>query len=67
MYIIDRFEGDWAVIEGPGCVMFNLPRDLLPKKAKPGDVLSITVRINRVATKERTEKARGLLENFFDE
>lgn len=67
MLIIDRFEDDWAVIEGPGRVTFNLPRNLLPRNAKPGDVLSIIVKVDQAATKERTEKARGLLDNFFDE
>ena len=67
MYIIDRFEGDWAVIEGPENIMLNLPREILPKGAKPGDVLSIIVTVNEAATKERTKRSQKLLEGFFDE
>ncbi|MBE3575445.1 MAG: DUF3006 domain-containing protein [Firmicutes bacterium] len=67
MYIIDRFEADWAVLEGPGQATFNLPRSLLPKNARPGDVLTIDIRIDEAATKERREKSRRLLDDFFDE
>ncbi|HAE62740.1 MAG TPA: DUF3006 domain-containing protein, partial [Eubacteriaceae bacterium] len=35
--IIDRFEGNWVVIEY-GEKFFNFPKELLPKHAKEGDV-----------------------------
>jgi hypothetical protein len=51
--IIDRFEGEWAVIEY-GRKTFNFPKTLLPKKAKEGDVITISISIDREATaKER--------------
>ncbi len=33
MFIVDRFEGDWAVIEY-GRKTFNLPRFLLPQDCR---------------------------------
>ena len=67
MYIIDRLEGDWAVIEGPENIMLNLPREILSKGARPGDVLSIIVRVDEAATKQRAGRSQKLLGGFFDE
>jgi hypothetical protein len=52
--IIDRFEGDWAVIEYNNST-FNLPKDLLPEGVKEGLVIDIKVEINKAATEERKE------------
>jgi len=57
--IIDRFEGNWAVIEY-GDKTFNFPKELLPKEAKEGDVLKFDVEINR----EETEKHRKIIEDL---
>lgn len=66
MYIIDRFEGSWAVIETDNKQMFNLPRELI-SNAKEGDIINITVNTDQVATAKRREKTSKLLDNFFDE
>jgi len=65
--IIDRFEGDWAIIETENRHTFNLPRFVLPPGIKEGDVISIQVGIDLVATKERAEKSKRMLDNLFDE
>lgn len=44
--IIDRFEGDYTVIEYNNNT-FNLPRSFLPNDAKEGDVLNISTTIDR--------------------
>lgn len=67
MFIIDRFEGQWAVIETDDRTTFNLPRSILPSDAKEGDVITLIAAINRENTQKRREKARSLLDNFFDE
>lgn len=67
MFIIDRFEGDWAIVETENRHTFNLPRFILPPGINEGDVIHIQVGIDLVSTKERTEKSRGMLENLFDE
>ncbi|NLU49235.1 MAG: DUF3006 domain-containing protein [Syntrophomonadaceae bacterium] len=64
LFIIDRFEGEWAVVES-GDGMFNLPRVLLPPKAKEGDVLRITVEIDRRATAGRVRRVEDLAGELF--
>jgi Protein of unknown function (DUF3006) len=67
MYIVDRFEGNWTVVEGPGRATFNLPRDVLPSEIKEGDVIEITVAVDKEKTVERKQKAKSLLNDFFSE
>ena len=67
MLIVDRFEGDWAIIEIENRHTFNLPRFVLPLGIKEGDAISIQVEIDLVATKELAERSKHLLDNFFDE
>lgn len=67
MLIIDRFEGDWAIVEMENRHTFNLPRFVLPPSSKAGDVISIQVSIDLELTKERTENSTRMLNNLFDE
>lgn len=66
MFIVDRFEGDWVIIETETRHTFNLPRIVLPPSVKEGDVISIQVGIDDAATKKRTEESTRSLGNFFD-
>lgn len=66
MYIIDRFEGDWAVVETEKRTTFNLPRSILPADLKEGDVINILVSINKEATSQRSKTAKNLLDDFFE-
>lgn len=66
MYIIDRFEGDWAVVETENRTTFNLPRSILPADLKEGDVINILVSINKEATSQRSKTAKKLLDDFFE-
>lgn len=65
MLIIDRFEGDYAVIEYNNST-FDLPRSLLPKNAKEGDVLNISMTIDREKTKQQKDKVTKLMEDLFE-
>ena len=67
MFVIERFEGDWAIIEMENRHTFNLPRFILPSSIKEGDVISIQVGVNLLVTKERAEKYKRMLDNLFDE
>ncbi|KJR49035.1 hypothetical protein UF75_0550 [Desulfosporosinus sp. I2] len=67
MFIIERFEGEWAIIETDYRRTFNLPRWVLPQGIKEGDVISIQVGIDFDATKERAEISKRMLDNLFDE
>lgn len=64
MFIIDRFEGDWAVIEYEKRT-FNIPKTLLPKDAQEGDVLTIEISLNNEATEERKNRIQGLMDDLF--
>ncbi|MGI6711404.1 MAG: DUF3006 domain-containing protein [Bacillota bacterium] len=60
-YVIDRFEGQWAIIDYCG-VIFQVPRGLFPKNAKEGDIIRITIQVD----KERTDKSRNELNDLMD-
>ena len=64
MFIIDRFEGEWAVIEWDGKV-FNLPRSLLPGEAREGDVLRLAAEVDLRATSDRRKRIRELEDRLF--
>ena len=58
--IIDRFEGEYAVVECEEKIL-NLHRCLLPPEAKEGDILDIHISINV----EKTELAKNKMEKLF--
>lgn len=61
--IIDRFEGDCAVVEADG-KMINMPLALLPESAKEGSV--VTIEIDENETKNREAKIRGMMNELFN-
>ncbi len=66
MYIIDRFEGDWVVVEA--CrKTFNLPRELVPPEAKEGDVIMIKISIDSGATAKIKREVRDLADRLFQD
>ncbi|KJS23236.1 MAG: hypothetical protein VR72_02260 [Clostridiaceae bacterium BRH_c20a] len=65
MFIIDRFEGDWAVIEYNGKT-FNIPQEILPSTAKEGDAINVSFTMDKEATKERKKKVKSLVEDMFE-
>ena len=66
MLIIDRFEGDFAVVEYKERCTFNLPRSLLPTGAKEGDVLTLTMTIDDENTASRKRRIETLMEELFE-
>ena len=69
MTIIDRFEGEYAVLETENG-MLTLPRKELPENAREGDVLTKndeTYSINRRTTAERRRKLREKLKKLQKE
>lgn len=65
MLIVDRFEGDRAVIEYEGTT-FNVPRSLLPPEVKEGDVITFTISVDQTITQERRQQGKKQIKNFFD-
>lgn len=61
--IIDRFEGDVAVIETQDKQMLNIPKALLPREAREGDVISID--IDRNETEKRSKRIASLMDNLW--
>ena len=63
-WIIDRFEGDFAVV-GCGDMYFNVPKSALPLGVSEGDVLNIE--INVAETNAKTVQVKDRLKKLFGE
>ncbi len=61
--IVDRIEGDYAVVEIEKGKMCNLPLELVPN-VKDGDVVSIT--INKDKIEERKKTIEELMNSVFE-
>jgi hypothetical protein len=62
---IDRFEGNYAVVELPDKKTSDLPVELVPEGAKEGYVLDIT--IDYEETKKRKDEIESLMEDMWKE
>ena len=62
--IIDRFEGDYAVVELPDLTVVDMPRSLIPEGAKEGDVLVIG--IDPDETDKRKERIEKLMNDLWE-
>jgi hypothetical protein len=62
--IIDRFEGNFAVVELEKGKFINLPRLLVPG-AREGDVVDISV--NASETAKRRKNIEKLMDNLFED
>lgn len=60
--IIDRFEGDFAVVELPDKQTVNIPKILVPD-ANEGDVINIFIDADE--TDRRKAKIRSLMDDIF--
>lgn len=65
MCIIDRLEGDWAVIQWDSGQTFNFPRALLPSGAKGGDAVRFDASIDRSETEMRRIRVKRLEDDLF--
>lgn len=63
--IIDRFEGDYAVVELPDRSTIDMSKKLIPQGAKEGDVLKIE--IDKDETAKRRERIQKLMEELWEE
>lgn len=53
-FTIDRFEGEYAVVELENMDMINIPKEILPEGTKEGDILEVS--INKDETEEREKR-----------
>jgi len=62
--IIDRFEGEYAVI-----LLKNeevvIKKKVLPENVKEGDILNITFKINKTATEKRKKEVKDILNELI--
>lgn len=63
---IDRFEGPLVVLEYEG-KMYHLPKEILPKETKEGDVVILEARVDEEATRERHKKMSKLIDELFED
>lgn len=63
--IIDRFEGDFVVVEIDGKTN-DFPKRIFPKSVKPGDVVEISGEKVTVL-KDQTEKLRKEIEELMND
>lgn len=63
--IIDRFEGEYAVMELESGTHANMPRVLLPTEAREGDTVSI--QIDKQATEGRKQRIGSLMNSLFED
>lgn len=69
MIILDRFEGNFAVLEDDG-VMKNIPRELLPANLREGDVVikvGEKYLLDEKNTAARRKKIAELQKGLFDD
>ncbi len=67
--VIDRFEGEFAVMEFVDGYK-NIPRQMLPPKAREGDVLTLKDdkwMVDPEATYKRKEKTQKLAEELWED
>jgi hypothetical protein len=60
---IDRFEGDKmqvAVLLADDGTQINVPKKLLPKRSKAGDILSVTIEKDAQATRKVARETRAV-------
>lgn len=62
--IVDRVEGDYAVIEY-GDKVFSFPLELLPMHVKEGDVLDFKVTMDVIKTVERRKSIEAKMDRVF--
>jgi hypothetical protein len=63
--IIDRFEGDFAVVELQDKNLVNIPVQCIPNGAKEGTVLSIEV--DNEETEARTKRIGDLMKGVWQD
>ena len=67
--VIDRFEGDYAIIELSDRTIKNIRRSLLPYEAKEGDVIEMNehgeVRIDEDETDDMKKEIEKLMDDVW--
>ncbi len=62
--IVDRFEGNFAVIEFKD-ETFSIPKELLSPEIKEGDVIELKIIVNKEITDKRKKRIKDLHNKLF--
>jgi hypothetical protein len=68
-FILDRFEGEYAVCENEEKETLNIKKDRIPADAKEGDILIIRsneVTIDKEETEKRKTEIQKLMGDLWD-
>jgi hypothetical protein len=60
-YTIDRFEGEYAVVELEDKTMIDIPKCALPVEANEGDIISVEI------DKDETEKRKQYINKLMND
>lgn len=63
-FVLDRFEGEQAIIETSNKEVFSIPKALFPENTKEGDVLTII--IDAQATEKRQKEIQNLMSDLWE-
>lgn len=63
--VIDRREGDWAILKFPGGQTVKIETDFLPEGAAEGAALDVFFSADKKATAERSAAAKDLLNELL--
>jgi hypothetical protein len=67
--IVDRFEGDIAVVEIEGKT-HDFPKSLFPSEVKPGDIVVVDeehIHIDKKQTEERKKDINKLMDELWED
>ncbi len=64
-FIIDRFEGEFAIVELENMEMLDMSRKLLPQDAKEGDTINVT--IDEIETENRRKRIQDKFDSLFSD
>jgi len=62
-FAIDRYEGDFAVLESKEGEITRVPKNVIPQNAVEGDIISIEIDSNE--TRNRQKSIRNKMEQLF--
>lgn len=68
--IIDRFEENFAIVELDDKTMVNIDKNIIPKKAKEGDVINIegdSITLNKKESRILKKEIEELTEDMWKE
>jgi len=67
-FVLDRFEGGFAVLEDENGNLHNFPRENFPEHSQEGDIFTLKNGIFKIDDKEtqkKFEQNRSLLDDIF--